>query len=284
MTAGMVFNLQRFSLQDGPGLRSTVFLKGCPLACAWCHNPESRAPAPQILRQEARCMACGRCEDGTAPTLADVAACPTGALQVAGRAWTVEELTEVLLRDRIFFDESGGGVTFSGGEPLAQPGFLCEALERLREEGVSTALDTCGHAPWEDLQAAAVRADLVLYDLKLMDEDRHRRATGVSNRTILDNLRALAAVHNRIWIRVPVVPGINDDAANLDATADFLAPLAGVRQVDLLPYHPTGEAKYGRVGLPCATGGLASPDPAALDAAAARFRDRGLNTCIGGRP
>lgn len=282
MSAGIVFNLQRFSLQDGPGLRSTVFLKGCPLACAWCHNPESRAAGPQVLRLESRCMACGRCSIGAAPGPEDAEACPTGALQVAGREWTAEDLAETLLRDRIFFDESGGGVTFSGGEPLAQPGFLCEALERLRAEAVHTALDTCGHAPWEDLQAAAARADLVLYDLKLMDEDRHQRATGVSNQTILDNLRALAAVHDRIWIRVPVVPGINDDAANLDATADFLAPLAGVRRVDLLPYHPTGEAKHGRVGLPCAS--FASPEPAAMEGAAARFRARGLDTRIGGRP
>mgnify|MGYP000851098787 CR=1 FL=1 len=282
MTAGLVFNLQRFSLQDGPGLRSTVFLKGCPLACAWCHNPESRAAGPQVLRLESRCMVCGRCSIGAAPGPEDAEACPTSALQVAGREWTAEDLAETLLRDRIFFDESGGGVTFSGGEPLAQPGFLCEALERLRAEAVHTALDTCGHAPWEDLQAAAARADLVLYDLKLMDEDRHQRATGVSNQTILDNLRALAAVHDRIWIRVPVVPGINDDAANLDATADFLAPLAGVRRVDLLPYHPTGEAKHGRVGLPCAS--FASPEPAAMEGAAARFRARGLDTRIGGRP
>ncbi len=282
MSAGIVFNLQRFSLQDGPGLRSTVFLKGCPLACAWCHNPESRAAGPQVLRLESRCMACGRCSIGAVPAATEVEACPTGALQVAGRASAAAELVAQLLRDRIFFDESGGGVTFSGGEPLAQPGFLCEALERLRAEGVHTALDTCGHAPWEDLQAAAARADLVLYDLKLMDEDRHRRATGVSNRTILDNLRALAAVHDRIWIRVPVVPGINDDAANLDATADFLAPLAGVRRVDLLPYHPTGEAKHGRVGLPGAS--FATPDPVAMAGAAARFRARGLDTRIGGRP
>ncbi len=291
MTQGLVFNLQRFSLQDGPGVRTTVFMKGCPLACSWCHNPESQAPQTSFLRLETRCMACGHCspEDlaaggGGALGPADLQACPTGAVQQVGREREPAELVQELLRDRIFFDDSGGGVTFSGGEPLQQPAFLTEALARLRAEGVHTALDTCGFGPWRDLEAASGQASLVLYDLKLMDEARHRQATGQSNRLILENLKALARVHGDIWIRVPVIPGVNDDEANLEATARFLAPLPGVRRVDLLPYHATGQAKFARLGLCYALPGLASPTPQRLEALAAIFRARGLATHIGGHP
>lgn len=291
MRSGLVFNVQRFSLQDGPGVRSTVFMKGCPLACAWCHNPESQSPEPQIVRMRHRCMVCGQCSDQELgePLVVDrddedVEACPTGALQAVGERITVTALVERLLRDRIFFDESSGGVTFSGGEPLLQAPFVTEALAWLRREGVHTALDTCGFARWPDLEAAAAQSSLVLYDLKLMDDERHHAATGVSNRIILQNLKALADVHRAIWIRVPIIPGVNDDEANLSATAAFLAPLAGIRQVDLLPYHPTGEAKFARVGMTYALHGTPAPSIQHLEALAALFRAKGLDTTIGGRP
>jgi pyruvate formate lyase activating enzyme len=291
MRSGLVFNVQRFSLQDGPGVRSTVFMKGCPLACAWCHNPESQSPETQIIRMRQRCMACGLCSETELEQPAelhrretDVETCPTGALQAVGQKQRSTVLVQTLLRDRIFFDESGGGVTFSGGEPLLQAPFVIEALRLLRHEGVHTALDTCGFARWEDLRDAAAQSDLILYDLKLMDETRHRAATGVSNRCILQNLKDLTAVHSRIWIRVPIVPGVNDDEANLSATADFLAPLGGVRQVDLLPYHPTGEAKFARVGMTYTLHGTPSPSIERLETLAALFRARGLHTTIGGRP
>ena len=291
MTTGTVFNIQRFSLQDGPGLRSTVFMKGCPLACLWCHNPESQATRPELLRMENRCMACGRCgpeelasHDCSGRGAEDLAACPTGALQQVGGGREPAELVRELLRDRIFFDQSGGGVTFSGGEPLLQTPFLLEALAGLRDQGVHTALDTSGFAPWGDLEAVAGLASLVLYDLKLMDEARHRAATGQSNRIILDNLRALAGRHRDIWIRVPVVPGINDDLENLEATAAFLAPLEGIRRIELLPYHATGEAKFARLGQTCALPGLAPPTSQRMEALAAVFRARGLATTLGGHP
>jgi pyruvate formate lyase activating enzyme len=291
MRSGLVFNVQRFSLQDGPGVRSTVFMKGCPLACAWCHNPESQSAETQIIRMRQRCMVCGLCSvkelaepAGGHRQEADVEACPTGALQSVGQKMRSTALVKSLLRDRIFFDESGGGVTFSGGEPLLQAAFVIEALRHLRKEGVHTALDTCGFARWEDLQEASAQSDLVLYDLKLMDEARHRAATGASNRPILENLKALSERHPNIWIRVPVIPGINDDEANLEATADFLAPLNGIRQVDLLPYHPTGEAKFARVGMTYALHGTPSPSIQRLESLAVLFRARGLNTTTGGRP
>jgi pyruvate formate lyase activating enzyme len=291
MSHGTVFNIQRYSTQDGPGLRTTVFMKGCPLACRWCHNPESQSRTTQFLRMENRCMACGRCspEERSGQVARDLdgedlEACPTGAVQQVGETLEPDELVARLLRDRIFFDDSGGGVTFSGGEPLMQPGFLLETLERLRAEGVHTALDTCGFAPWGDLLAAAKLSDLVLYDLKLMDEARHREATGQSNRRILDNLQSLSRVHPAIWIRIPVIPGVNDDPANLEATARFLAPLAGVRQVDLLPYHPTGVAKFARLGLAYTLHDTPTPTQQRLESLAAVFRARGLATTLGGHP
>jgi pyruvate formate lyase activating enzyme len=291
MTTGLVFNLQRYSLHDGPGVRTTVFMKGCPLSCSWCHNPESQSPVAGFLRMETRCMACGRCteEERRAPAIRelgpeDLEACPTGAVQQVGRERQPAELVRELLRDRIFFDDSGGGVTFSGGEPLMQPDFLQECLGLLKAEGVHTALDTCGFAPWAQLEAAAAQVPLVLYDIKLMDEARHRKATGQSNRIILDNLRALSRVHPEIWIRIPVVPGVNDDVVNLEATARFLAPLPGVRRVDLLPYHAIGQAKFARLGLTYTLPDLASPAPEAMETAAAIFRARGLTTLIGGNP
>ncbi len=291
MSQGLVFNVQRFSLHDGPGVRTTVFLKGCPLHCTWCHNPESQSPRQEFVRLAHRCMRCGRCTDEelASPVAAgrdeaDVERCPTGALQAVGRTVTPETLVAELLHDRIFFDESGGGVTFSGGEPLLQAEFVTECLRRLGAEGVHTALDTCGFARWQDLSDAAAHADLVLFDLKLMDDARHRAATGVSNDRILENLRALARSHSHIWIRVPVIPGVNDDAANLDATAAFVAGLPGVRRVELLPYHATGEPKFARVGLAYALTDTAPPSHAQLEHLAAHFRDRGLTTTLGGRP
>jgi pyruvate formate lyase activating enzyme len=236
-------------------------------------------------------MACGICSDvELAESFVqnrdeeDVEACPTGALQAIGQEMRSAMLVSALLRDRIFFDESGGGVTISGGEPLMQAPFVIEAMRLLRAEGVHTALDTCGFASWKDLAEAADQASLVLYDLKLMDESRHKEATGVSNTTILQNLKALSEIHPSIWIRIPIIPGINDDLANLEATAEFLEPLQGIRQVDLLPYHSTGEAKFDRVGMTYNLHNIQTPSIEDLEALAAPFRAKGLNTTIGGRP
>jgi pyruvate formate lyase activating enzyme len=289
MSRGLVFNVQRFSLHDGPGLRSTVFMKGCPLTCAWCHNPESQSPRQEFIRMRHRCMSCKRCSEAeladpvvTGRNAEDVEACPTGALQVVGQAMDSAALVTTLLRDRIFFDESGGGVTFSGGEPLMQAAFVIESMRMLQAEGVHTALDTCGFARWEDLRDAAACANLVLYDLKLMDDARHKAATGVSNRVILHNLQALTTLHTNIWIRIAVIPGVNDDEANLKATAAFLQSLPGIRQVDLLPYHATGEAKFARVGMDYSLHGTRSPGKDRLEYLAAHIRAGGFTTTIGG--
>lgn len=290
-TRGRIFNVQRFSLQDGPGLRTTVFLKGCPLACAWCHNPESQKPEPEIVIHEDRCLHCGACGLAcAAPGEARLGcgacedACPTGARRMVGRETSTRELLAEVMRDQVFFDQSGGGVTLSGGEPLLQPVFAGELMQGLKAEGVHVALDTCGFGAMEDLLALASYADLVLFDLKLADARRHAVATGEGNERILANLKALGEAGAVIWIRVPIVPGINDDHANLEATARIAAGTLGVRRVDLLPYHGTAEAKFERMGASYPLRGLEAPGPERMIQLARIFESVGLEVNIGGRP
>jgi pyruvate formate lyase activating enzyme len=301
METGFVFNVQKYSLQDGPGIRTTVFLKGCPLCCQWCHNPESISPRREIIVVESRCIACGECRaacefgesmagSGFLPPRHDqctlcaecVDACPTGARQVIGRTMTVAEVVAEVMKDRIFYEDSGGGVTISGGEPLMQPRFVTALLAELNEAGLHTVLDTTGFGCTEHLLAAARLADLVLYDLKAFDEQRHRELTGVSNRSILANLTALSEVHRNVWIRLPVVPGFNDDLVELRKIADFVAGLRCVTLVNLLPFHRSGLHKYERLGQVHGLHGVEVPSEELMERAADVFRDRNLPTKIGG--
>jgi pyruvate formate lyase activating enzyme len=294
--AGRVFDVQRYSLHDGPGIRTTVFLKGCPLECLWCHNPESQSFGPELLVTEARCLSCGTCatvcEHGAPPAGsalctacgACVEACPAGARQLAGREATVGEVMREVLRDRLFYDASGGGVTFSGGEPLAQPEFLAALLDACRSAGIHTAVDTCGFAPHERLLALVPRVDLFLFDVKLVDDARHRALTGVPSAPILANLRALAAAGATVWIRVPIVPGLTDAEADLAAAADLVATLPGAHRVSLLPYHRTGAAKARRLGRALPALDTLPPSRERLEELASLFRERGLVTNIGGAP
>ena len=296
--SGLVFDIQRYAIHDGPGIRTTVFLKGCPLDCWWCHNPESQSAEPQIVVIEGRCVRCGEClkvcpngdargsvgADGPPCTLcgACVAACPTGARRLAGARMTVGEVLAEVLKDRIFYEDSGGGATFSGGEPLLQPQFLKRLLEACHSAGLRTAVDTCGFAPWDDLRAVAPLTDLFLYDVKGVDAQGHTDHTGVSSAPILDNLRALGGIHDNIWIRVPILPGLNDDDAQLDAMACLAASIAGVRQVNLLPYHQTGIHKFRQLGRAYRLERLAPPSPERMEDVAARFRAFGLQVRVGG--
>jgi pyruvate formate lyase activating enzyme len=298
---GLVFDVQRFSLHDGPGIRTTVFLKGCPLSCRWCHNPEGMRTAPEILVTPDRCIECGACVDAcphglpagvgggwaAAKELCEACglcadACPTGARRLAGHEVSVEGLVAQVMRDRVFYAESGGGVTFSGGEPLRQAEFVLSCLETLKGLGIHTAVDTCGLVERDDLLRAAAVADLFLYDIKHTDPATHLQWSGAPNGRILDNLVALAAVHDEIWVRVPVVPGVNDDAFNLRQTAALAASLPGVRRVSLLPYHELGAEKRERVGVSGAPFNGASPGPDRMRGFAAIFEEAGLLTTIGG--
>jgi pyruvate formate lyase activating enzyme len=291
---GRVFNVQRYSLHDGPGIRTTVFLKGCPARCLWCHNPESQSFAPEVLVVETRCLSCGTCATvcphGAPPPGsglctacgACVEACPAGARQLAGRETTVGAVMDEVLRDRIFYEESGGGVTFSGGEPLAQPEFLTALLTACRAAGLHSAVDTCGFSSRERLLALTPLVDLFLFDVKLVDERRHLCLTGLPVAPILGNLRALAAIHANVWIRIPVVPGHTDDEADVAATASLVAGLPGVHRISLLPYHRTGAAKARRLGRDDPLDALHPPPAERLEALAALLRERGLAVQIGG--
>ena len=267
MIMALTFNVQRFSTQDGPGIRTTVFLKGCPLHCVWCHNPEGLRPTPELVWYDVRCIGVKEClrvctEDALTLTPEGmridrercivcgvcVEACPTAALEVIGRRWTPEELVEELLKDQVFYETSGGGVTFSGGEPMMQLDFLCEVLPRCREVGLHVALDTCGAVSWESFEQVLPWVNLVLYDLKIMDAERHRAATGISNHGILENARGLAAHGVPMWIRTPVIPGHTGDHENILAIARFIhEALPTVERWDLLAYTNLGGPKYRRL-------------------------------------
>jgi len=304
MTTATLFNIQRFSLHDGPGIRTTVFMKGCPLTCAWCHNPESMDPRPEAALKPGPCVGCEfcvpACELGLTARLdqgnvthpgeacarcgACAEACPTGARELLGRPWSVEDLLEDLQRDAVYHDASTGGITFSGGEPLS-PGsapFVLACLEALKAQGRHTAVDTCGHVEPDHLDQAADLADLVLYDLKIMDRDRHRALTGRDNDLILRNLTHLLTRGQTVWIRVPLIPGHTADPDNLRAMAEFLSAYKPLPPVYLLPYHALGRDKSLRLGRPHDLPDIPALTDTDLAACVAIFADRGLPVQVGG--
>lgn len=234
---GLIFDVKRFSIHDGPGIRTTVFFKGCPLSCAWCQNPESISPEPEEIFRESRCIKCGKCSEG----------CYTGARETVGKTVTSEELLELLKKDVLFYRESGGGVTFSGGEPLMQCEFLGEMLELCSQEGFHTAVDTSGSAPWECFKSITELTGLFLYDLKHIDDDKHREFTGTGNKLVLTNLKKLVAAGVEVLIRIPVVAGFNDEISSMERTAGFLQELGPVAGVELLKCHDHASGKY--IGL-----------------------------------
>jgi pyruvate formate lyase activating enzyme len=298
---GLVFDIRRFSVHDGPGLRTTVFFKGCPLRCLWCHNPESQHRRPERMFWEERCLKCKSCiescpqgaiqwdgnrivTDTTLCTLSGACTqvCYAEARQIAGRVMTVAAVMSELERDISFYDESGGGVTFSGGEPLLQADFLLHLLQACRLSEIHTALDTCGFATWETLDRVRSLVDLFLYDLKVMDPRLHRKYTLVFNTRILDNLRRLAALGHNIVLRMPVIPGINDDEQNLRALGAFAASLNGVTRLDLLPYHAAAMSKYERLHRSYRLPWLKTPTDEHLAEVAHVLEGYGLQVNIGG--
>jgi len=298
---GIVFDIMKYAIHDGPGIRTIVFLKGCPLDCWWCHNPEGKSPGREIMVWESRCIGCGECAracrygaisevDGRLVSSPDrcrrcfacVEACCADAREAVGKEMTVEQVMKEIEKDRIFYEESGGGVTFSGGEPLMQPEFLNALLEASKDEELHTAVETAGYAKWEDLLAASEKTDLFLYDLKLMDDGEHRKFTGVPNGPILENLEALSAVHDHVIVRVPVIPGVNDHEANITRMGRFLSESTRVKEVHLLPYHKAGAEKYGRLNVQRKMPELEPPDDETMNTIAERLRSFGKTVKIGG--
>lgn len=298
--AGTVLNIQRGSFHDGPGVRTTVFLKGCPLRCPWCHNPESLAFEPEVLVRAERCMGCGACGEvcgrpggplpagsvlgslGCAACRRCAEVCPAGAREIAGRTLTTADVLDEVRRDRLVYEESGGGVTFSGGEPLAQPEFLLACLEACRRDGLHTAVDTCGLARREVVAAVAELADVLLWDLKLLDPRRHEELTGAPLAPILDNLATAAARGATVWLRLPIVPGYTDDEASVRAAARLAGTLPAVRRVSLLPYHATGLGKLGRLGRGTSGPAIPALSSERLAELAALFGPSGIAVTIGG--
>ena len=263
---GTVFNIQRFCVNDGPGIRTTVFLKGCPLSCAWCHNPESNSARPELFYDADKCVSCGRCvslcpqkahlmENGRHQLRRESCVrcmacaethCP--ALAAAGETRRAEDVMAEVLRDRPFYQASGGGMTLSGGEPFFQEAFALKLLRLAREAQVHTCVETCGFAPLSLLEQAARWVDLFLYDIKLTDPALHRQWTGVSNDRILENLRALDKMGAKTVLRCPVIPGVNDTPAHFQGVAKIANSLMHLQEIHLEPYHPLGVSKARRLG------------------------------------
>lgn len=242
---GRIFDIQRFSVHDGPGIRTTVFMKGCPLHCPWCHNPEGLSYAVQHRFLKEECIGCGCC--GGKHTKENAALCPTEALQIVGRDVSSEELLCELLRDRDFYG-SDGGVTFSGGECLLQHEFVAEMLRLVKGKGISTAVDTSGAVEWSRIEATLPHTDIYLYDIKCASPDTHEKFTGLDNRLILENLERLDECGKRIFIRTPVIPSFNDDIEEMKKIAHILSRLTNVERLTLIPYHTLGKNKYETLG------------------------------------
>ena len=260
MNAGVIFRIKKYAIHDGPGIRTTVFLKGCPLSCRWCHNPEGINPNPEIFRKS---LAAGDSE-------------------TVGKKVTAGEILAEIEKDTVFYDESGGGVTFSGGEPLSQGGFLFSLMTACADRYIHTVLDTSGFAN-EDIFAQMLDvADLVHFDLKLMSEPDHVRHTGVSNRPILRNLKTLSASGRNAVIRFPVIPGITDGDTNMRMMAGHLASLGNLKRIDLLPFHQAAESKYLRMGKPWRMNGAGPPGKARLSEIRDFFESYGFDVGIGG--
>lgn len=299
---GLISRIQKFSTKDGPGIRDTVFFKGCPLGCLWCSNPELIRPQPDLLYYREKCASCGTCIgvcperalsfDADQYILVDrekctgcgecVDACPQGAMEVVGRRVKVDALVDELLKDRVFYETSGGGVTFSGGEPLYQAGFIHQAARRLKEEGIHTALDTAGDVSWCRFEEVLDDIDLVLFDIKIADRELHRQLTGRDNDYIIANAKMLAMHNVPMHIRLVMVPGLNDSREELDARMAIVSELKSVEQVDVLPYHRYGEGKYVRLGLDYPLDGLEEYSDEKVEQIRSHIASFGIPVMVGG--
>jgi pyruvate formate lyase activating enzyme len=299
---GRVFDIKRYSIHDGPGIRTTVFLKGCSLRCLWCHNPESIEVGPELMHWPGRCVRCYACikacpkeaiaKDAAGAVVVDrkicdlcgkcAEACLYDAMQMVGREMSVEDVLAEIERDKIFYDQSGGGVTLTGGDPFVQADFAEALLDGCRSRGIRTAVDTAGFSRNGVLDRLASKTDLILYDLKCMDDARHKELTGVSNAPIIENLRRLAAGRTEVWVRIPLVSGVNDDDDNIRRTIALLKSLKTIKKVGILPYHSGGLEKARRIGQESHFRKFETPSEERIAAVEAAFREAGFEVQRGG--
>lgn len=302
MKQTLIFDVKRYAINDGPGVRITIFLKGCHLTCDWCHNPESQFAYTQKMYSESKCIGCMECVEAcpqnactltpngivTDPeacllcgTCAEV--CPTKASEMSGEEMSVEHIMEMIKKETLLMDQSAGGVTFSGGEPLMHHEFLLQLLEECGKEGIHRCVDTTGFAATEVLMKVAKKTEYFLYDLKMMDSAKHKKYTGVANEGILKNLQTLAASGAEINIRIPLIKGVNDDEENIQQSAAFIASLAGdKKQVNILPYHNIAAKKYEKLGQIYNQGIMAEPEEVRQQYVIDVFESYGIKTIIGG--
>jgi glycyl-radical enzyme activating protein len=301
MTSPLISNIQRFSVDDGPGIRTTVFLKGCNLRCRWCHNPECISFPPSLQLIESSCTSCGRCVERCPDGVHEITpegqhrlhrerctgcgacayACLNTALTIIGQPFTPDELVSKLERDKKYFETSKGGVTISGGDPMLFPVYTAQVLALLKKKGIHTAVDTAGCVPWANFEQVLPNADLFLYDVKAASRALHQALTGVDNTLILDNLHRLSAAGARIFVRVPVIPGCNDSADELSAIASLLAALPTPPELtQLLPYHSYGAGKYATLGLKEPLGVLKPPSQAFMENILLKFLQKDLTAVI----
>jgi len=300
MNKSIIFNIQKFSIHDGPGIRTTVFFKGCPLKCMWCHNPESQNTNKEMLYDRDKCVLCGTCvkvcpkhaikiENDILTTDMNkcdfcgecVTYCMYGAREIAGKEYTVDEVVKEVLKDRIFYEKSNGGVTVSGGEPLLQIDFVEELLKKLKKENIHTAVDTCGAVSFEILERASKFTDLFLYDLKLMDDEKHKEYVGTSNKNIIENLKKLSKIHQNINIRLPIIEGVNADVSHIENVLELIDGL-NIKKVNLLPYHDIGKHKYKKLGLTYEDAKMLTPSDEKMNSFKDMFASIGYEVKIGG--
>jgi len=302
MTHPLTFDIKRYAINDGPGIRVTVFLKGCLLSCDWCHNPESQSPKVQKMYTKSKCIGCGECVEACPEnackltpngivTNPDVCllcgkcaeVCPTKATEMSGESQTVEQIIEAIEKERIFFEQSGGGVTFSGGEPLLHSDFLIKLLDACGERNIHRVVDTSGFAKKETILEVAKRTEHFLYDLKMMNNEKHKEYTGVGNEQILKNLVALSETGASINIRIPLIKGVNDDDENIENTAEFISKLSGdKKKINILPYHNIAAKKYEKLGGNYDENGMEEPSEDEQEQIIETFRTYGLEAVIGG--